>query len=70
MRGNVIEVVIGAVVLVAAALFLVFAYQTSQFRTASGGYQVTADGVFGPKTEDAVRQLQKATGNDVDGVVG
>lgn len=34
------------------------------------GYQVTADGVFGPKTEDAVRQLQKATGNDVDGVVG
>ena len=43
MRGNVIEVVIGAVVLVVAALFLVFAYQTSQFRTASGGYEVSAD---------------------------
>ena len=43
MRGNVIEVVIGAVVLVVAALFLAFAYRTSQFRTASGGYEVTAD---------------------------
>ena len=43
MRGNVIEIVIGAVVLVVAALFLAFAYRTSQFRTASGGYEVTAD---------------------------
>jgi phospholipid/cholesterol/gamma-HCH transport system substrate-binding protein len=43
MRGNVIEVVIGAVVLVVAALFLVFAYRTSQSRTVSGGYEVTAD---------------------------
>src|SRR3954451_4570162 len=43
MRGNVIEVVIGAVVLVVAALFLAFAYRTSQFRAASGGYEVTAD---------------------------
>ena len=37
MRGNVIEVVIGAVVLVVAALVLAFAYRTSQFRAASGG---------------------------------
>ncbi len=43
MLGNVIEVVIGAVVLVVAALFLVFAYRTSQFRAASGGYEVSAD---------------------------
>jgi phospholipid/cholesterol/gamma-HCH transport system substrate-binding protein len=43
MRGNVIEIVIGAVVLVAAALFLVFAYRTSESRTVSGGYEVTAD---------------------------
>ena len=43
MRGNVIEVVIGAVVLVVAALFLAFAYRTSQFRAASGGYEVSAD---------------------------
>src|SRR3954470_11556172 len=43
MRGNVIEIVIGAVVLVVAALFLAFAYRTSQFRTASGGYAIRAD---------------------------
>lgn len=43
MRGNVIETVMGAVVLLAAALFLVFAYQTSRLRSVSGGYEVTAD---------------------------
>ena len=42
MRGNVIETVMGAVVLVVAALFLVFAYKTSQLRTVSG-YEVSAD---------------------------
>ena len=42
MRGNVIETLMGAVVLVAAALFLVFAYKTSQLRTVSG-YEVSAD---------------------------
>jgi phospholipid/cholesterol/gamma-HCH transport system substrate-binding protein len=42
MRGNVIETVMGAVVLVAAALFLVFAYKTSQLRTVSG-YEVSAN---------------------------
>ena len=42
MRGNVLETVMGAVVLVVAALFLLFAYKTSQLRTVSG-YQVTAD---------------------------
>ena len=42
MRGNVIETVMGAVVLVVAALFLVFAYKTSQFRAVSG-YEVNAD---------------------------
>ena len=42
MRGNVIETVMGAVVIVAAALFLVFAYKTSQLRTVAG-YQVSAD---------------------------
>jgi len=42
MRGNVIETVMGAVVLLVAALFLVFAYQTSQLREVSG-YQVTAE---------------------------
>ena len=43
MRGNVIETVMGAVVLVVAALFLVFAYQTSKLRSVSGGYEISAD---------------------------
>jgi phospholipid/cholesterol/gamma-HCH transport system substrate-binding protein len=42
MRGNVIETVLGAVVLVIAALFLVFAYKTSELREVPG-YQVSAD---------------------------
>jgi len=42
MRGNVIETVMGAVVLVVAALFLFFAYTTSQLRAVSG-YRLTAD---------------------------
>ena len=42
MRGNVIEAVMGAVVLVAAAVFLFFAYSTSQLRAVQG-YEVTAD---------------------------
>ncbi|MBV8335660.1 MAG: outer membrane lipid asymmetry maintenance protein MlaD [Alphaproteobacteria bacterium] len=41
MTGNVIETVMGGVVLVVAALFLFFAYTTSQVRAVSG-YQVTA----------------------------
>jgi phospholipid/cholesterol/gamma-HCH transport system substrate-binding protein len=41
MSGNVIETVMGAVVLVVAALFLFFAYSTSQVRAVSG-YPVTA----------------------------
>ena len=42
MRGNVIETVMGAVVLVVAALFLFVAYNTSQMRSVSG-YQLNAD---------------------------
>jgi phospholipid/cholesterol/gamma-HCH transport system substrate-binding protein len=41
MSGNVIETVMGAVVLVVAALFLFFAYSTSQVRAVQG-YPVTA----------------------------
>jgi phospholipid/cholesterol/gamma-HCH transport system substrate-binding protein len=41
MTGNVIETVMGGVVLVVAALFLFFAYTTSQVRAVQG-YQVTA----------------------------
>jgi len=42
MRGNMIETVMGAVVMLVAALFLVFAYKTSQLRSVPG-YQVNAD---------------------------
>ena len=42
MKGNVIETVMGAVVLVVAALFLFFAYSTSQLRAVKG-YELTAN---------------------------
>jgi len=42
MRGNVIETVMGAVVIVVAGLFLVFAYNTSQRRAVSG-YELSAE---------------------------
>lgn len=42
MRGNVIETVMGAVVLVVAALFLFFAYSTSQLRSVPG-YELSAN---------------------------
>lgn len=42
MRGNVIETVMGAVVLVVAALFLFFAYSTSQLRSVQG-YELSAN---------------------------
>jgi phospholipid/cholesterol/gamma-HCH transport system substrate-binding protein len=42
MRGNVIETVMGAVVLVVAAVFLFFAYSTSQLRAVKG-YELTAE---------------------------
>jgi phospholipid/cholesterol/gamma-HCH transport system substrate-binding protein len=41
MKGNVIETVMGAVVLVVAALFLFFAYSSSQLRSVPG-YPLTA----------------------------
>src|SRR5258708_2754212 len=41
MSRNVIETVMGAVVLVIAAVFLFFAYSTSQVRAVSG-YELTA----------------------------
>lgn len=42
MKGNMIEAVMGAVVLLVAAVFLVFAYNTSQVRQVAG-YAVKAD---------------------------
>ncbi len=42
MSRNAVETVMGAVVLVVAAVFLYFAYTTSQVRAVSG-YEITAD---------------------------
>src|SRR5215471_6993431 len=56
MTGNVIETVMGAVVLVIAALFLFFAYSTSQVRAVQG-YEVTAqfDSIVGIRDGSDVR---------------
>jgi phospholipid/cholesterol/gamma-HCH transport system substrate-binding protein len=42
MTGNMIETVMGAVVLVVAALFLFLVYTTSQVRAVQGGYEINA----------------------------
>jgi phospholipid/cholesterol/gamma-HCH transport system substrate-binding protein len=56
MTGNVIETVMGGVVLVVAALFLFFAYSTSQVRAVQG-YEVIAqfDSVTGIRDGSDVR---------------
>src|SRR5215469_8441909 len=56
MTGNVIETVMGGVVLVVAALFLFFAYSTSQVRAVQG-YPVTAqfDSITGIRDGSDVR---------------
>ncbi|WP_373086424.1 outer membrane lipid asymmetry maintenance protein MlaD [Sneathiella sp.] len=42
MSSNIVETVIGAVVLAFAAIFLVFAYRTADVNTSSGGIVLTA----------------------------
>jgi phospholipid/cholesterol/gamma-HCH transport system substrate-binding protein len=42
MGGNLVETLIGAVVLVVAGLFLVFAYSTAGVRSGVGGYELIA----------------------------
>ncbi|WP_347938528.1 outer membrane lipid asymmetry maintenance protein MlaD [Rickettsia oklahomensis] len=43
MKQNIIETIIGFVVLIIAVLFLIFAYKTGSSITHSKGYQVTAN---------------------------
>lgn len=56
MKRNIIETVIGAVVLFVAAFFLIFSYKTANVGTVSG-YMVTADftGIGGLKVGDDVQ---------------
>ena len=71
MRGNVIETVMGAVVILVAGLFLVFAYKTSQLRAVSG-YELSADfsRVDGIRQGSDVRiggiKIGSVTGEDLD----
>ena len=43
MKQNIIEIIIGFIVLIIALLFLIFAYKTGSSITSSKGYQVTAN---------------------------
>ena len=42
MKGNIVETVIGAVVIVIAVGFFTYVYKTADVRAGSGGYEVTA----------------------------
>jgi peptidoglycan hydrolase-like protein with peptidoglycan-binding domain len=49
--------------------------RTLQYLLRARGHNVTVDGIFGPKTDDAVRAFQQALHQDipsvtVDGIVG
>jgi peptidoglycan hydrolase-like protein with peptidoglycan-binding domain len=44
--------------------------QTLQDLLRARGHQVAVDGIFGPKTDQAVRALQQSANLTVDGVVG
>ena len=41
-----------------------------QYEMNRRGYQISVDGIFGPKTEAAVKEYQKKQGLVVDGIVG
>lgn len=57
MRRNIIETVMGGVVILIAAAFLVFAFNASDFSTSSSGYSVVAefDNASGLNTGSEVR---------------
>jgi peptidoglycan hydrolase-like protein with peptidoglycan-binding domain len=46
------------------------AVKTLQTKLNENGYKLTADGIFGKKTLDAVKSYQKANGLAVDGIAG
>ncbi|MEX1036831.1 MAG: outer membrane lipid asymmetry maintenance protein MlaD [Sneathiella sp.] len=57
MSSNIVETVIGAVVLAFAAIFLIFAYRTADVTTGSGGFTLSAsfDNVDGLSVGSDVR---------------
>jgi peptidoglycan hydrolase-like protein with peptidoglycan-binding domain len=44
--------------------------QTLQYLLRAHGHQIAVDGIFGPRTDAAVRDLQRSNGLAVDGIVG
>ena len=68
MKGNVVETVIGAIVIVVAVGFFTFVYKTADVRAGSGGYQITAnfESIDGITTGSDVR----VSGIKVGSVVG
>ncbi|WP_297639248.1 peptidoglycan-binding domain-containing protein [uncultured Clostridium sp.] len=44
--------------------------QTAQFALQSHGYNISADGYYGPATKDAIIKFQKSKGLAADGIIG
>ncbi|HRQ61683.1 MAG TPA: outer membrane lipid asymmetry maintenance protein MlaD, partial [Alphaproteobacteria bacterium] len=57
MRRNIIETILGAVVLVVAISFVVYSYKQADIGAGSGGYQISANfsGIGGLKPGDDVQ---------------
>jgi phospholipid/cholesterol/gamma-HCH transport system substrate-binding protein len=57
MKRNLMETVLGGVVILVAILFVMFGYKTANVGTGAGGYQIAADftGVGGLKPGDEVQ---------------
>lgn len=68
MRRNIIETVMGGLVLLIAAAFLVFAFNASDFQTSSSGYRVVAefDDASGLNTGSEVRMSGVPVGTVVE----
>ncbi len=68
MKNNVVETVVGAVVIVVAAVFLTIVYQTSDVRVGTGGYELKAnfESIDGISTGSDVRISGIKIGSVID----